>query len=216
MRVAGVAKYLESLLRLGGQFSPRPELGSCAASLFCNIYYPCRATCPRTAVPGRAATSFEPHPEHRIRLPISGTAKVGPSSATSRADDIVAHMPATVAPAKDVDARLQNLAEPGGAPPRIFRLDVSALVLAHVGVPAIWDLWLTTEDKIEQKRTLSKTYNAQKACRTIRRMPGVAKLVGVKMRIIGGVGRSEFRAISCRRSTGRPQWSNFVGFCADR
>ena len=54
-------------------------------------------------------------------------------------------MPATVAPAKDIDARLQNLAELGGAPPRIFRLDVSALVLAHVGVPAIWDFWLTTE-----------------------------------------------------------------------
>ena len=54
-------------------------------------------------------------------------------------------MPATVAPAKDIYARLQNLAELGGAPPRIFRLDVSALVLAHVGVPAIRYLWLTIE-----------------------------------------------------------------------
>ena len=61
-------------------------------------------------------------------------------------------MPATVAPAKDVDARLQNLAEPGGAPPRIFRLDVSALVLAHVGVPAIRDLWLTTEGQNRTKK----------------------------------------------------------------
>ena len=63
-------------------------------------------------------------------------------------------MPATVAPAKDVDARLQNLAELGGAPPRIFRLDVSALVLAHVGVPSIRDLYLTTEGKIEQKKNI--------------------------------------------------------------
>ena len=54
-------------------------------------------------------------------------------------------MPATVAPAKNVDARLQDLAELGGAPPRIFRLDVSALVLAHVEVPAIREFWLTTE-----------------------------------------------------------------------
>ena len=93
MRVAVVAKYLESLMRLGGQFSPRPELGSCAALLFCNIYYPCRATCPSDGQSGRPATSFEPHPEHRIRLPISGTAKVGPSSATRRAEDIVALCP---------------------------------------------------------------------------------------------------------------------------
>ena len=54
-------------------------------------------------------------------------------------------MPATVAPAKDIYARLQNVAELGGAPPRIFRLDVSALVLSHIGVPAIRDLWLTIE-----------------------------------------------------------------------
>jgi len=61
-------------------------------------------------------------------------------------------MPATIAPAKDVDAGLQNLAEPGGAPSRIFRLDVSALVLAHVEVPAIRDLWLTTEGQNRTKR----------------------------------------------------------------
>ena len=63
-------------------------------------------------------------------------------------------MPAAVAPAKDIDARLQNLAELNGAPPRIFRLDISALVLAHVGVPAIRDLCLTTEGKLEQKQNI--------------------------------------------------------------
>jgi len=63
-------------------------------------------------------------------------------------------MPATVAPAKDIDARLQNLAELGGAPPRIFRLDVSALVLAHVEVPAIRDLWLMIEGELEQKKNI--------------------------------------------------------------
>ena len=93
MRVAGGAKYLESLLRLGGQFTSNKELGSRVALSFFNIYYPCRATCPSDGQSGRAATSFEPHPEHRIRLPISGTAKVGPSSAARRADDIVALCP---------------------------------------------------------------------------------------------------------------------------
>ena len=63
-------------------------------------------------------------------------------------------MPATVTPAKDIDARLQNFAELGGAPPRIFRLDISALVLAHVGVPSIQDLCLMTEGKIEQKKNI--------------------------------------------------------------
>ena len=93
MRAAGVAKYLESLMRLGGQFLARQKLCSSATLSLCNIHYPCCVTCPSDGQSGRAATSFEPHPEHRIRLPISGTAKVGPSSATRRADDIVALCP---------------------------------------------------------------------------------------------------------------------------
>ena len=65
-------------------------------------------------------------------------------------------MPATVAPAKDVNAHLQNLAELGGAPPRIFRLDVSALVLAHVGVPVIRDFWPIMKNRIEHKKNIEQ------------------------------------------------------------
>ncbi len=126
-------------------------------------------------------------------------------------------MPATVAPAKDVDARLQNFAELGGAPPRIFRLDVSALVLAHIGVPAIRDLWLSIGGQNRTKkehcaRPIIPKEHAERAggCSVSRNWSRV------KVRTIGGDGKSVFRAASCRRSIGRLLWSRFVGFCADR
>jgi hypothetical protein len=40
-------------------------------------------------------------------------------------------MPASVAPTKDVNTGLQNLAKPRGMTPRILGFDISAFVLTH-------------------------------------------------------------------------------------
>ena len=46
-------------------------------------------------------------------------------------------MPATVAPAKDIDAGLHDFAELNGVPPRFCLLKVFALMLAHFLAPII-------------------------------------------------------------------------------
>ena len=152
MRAAGVAKYLKSLMRLGGQFSPRQKLCSFVALSLCNY----RLSVLRYLSERRPIWS-----RGNVLRAASGTSHLATNFWDCEGGAKFGHeacggycrvMPATVAPAKDVDARLQNLAEPGGAPPRIFRLDVSALVLAHVGVPAIRDLWLTTDGQNRTKR----------------------------------------------------------------